>query len=68
MASNQALKSSVHFRSVFTRGLNIQGQLGLRNGYNSIEDFEAIPDLQNRDISQIMSGDSQNLALVNQQY
>ena len=61
-------QASVHFRSVFTRGLNLQGQLGLSNSYGSVEDFSPIPELQHHDIETIVAGDSQNLALVNQRY
>ena len=58
----------VHFRSVYSRGLNVQGQLGIRNKFNNIEDFTPIPQLESMDISQLVSDNSQNIAVVNQGY
>ena len=34
---------SVHFRSVYSRGLNVQGQLGIKNRFNNIENFVPVP-------------------------
>ena len=48
----------VHFRSVYSRGLNVQGQLGIRNKFNNIEDFSPIPQLESMDISQLVSDNS----------
>ena len=59
---------SVHFRSVYSRGLNVQGQLGIKNRFNNIENFVPVPQLQSMDIDQLVTDNSQNIALINQGY
>ena len=56
----------IHQRSVYSRGLNMQGQLGLNNYKKSVVEFTKVPELDSTDISKLVTSDQSNIALVNQ--
>ena len=59
------MSSLVHNRSVYSRGLNIMGQLGIKNKLKSLRDFHPIPKLQNLDISYLVADNQQTVAVAN---
>ena len=63
--SEIALKKVKYCRSVYTRGINFQGQLGLPNGYKYVHDYTVNPKLQRLNIKQLVSDHSQNICVFN---
>ena len=47
----------IHQRSVYSRGLNMQGQLGLNNYKKSVVEFTKVPELDSADISKLVTSD-----------
>ena len=52
-------------KNIFTRGLGIQGQLGLNNKFQNCEDFRPVDLLQGQNITHLVCDHSQNVAVIN---
>ncbi|CAI2368911.1 unnamed protein product [Moneuplotes crassus] len=58
-------RQAVKKRSILTRGLNIQGQLGIRSKLQNCEEFRPVDLLQDMNITHLVCDHSQNYAVIN---
>ncbi|TNV78494.1 hypothetical protein FGO68_gene9950 [Halteria grandinella] len=69
-SSLQALKHHItstrvtYNRSIYSRGLNFQGQVGISNNYNYQHHYVPVPRLQNLSLARLDTDHSQNFAVL----